>query len=118
MVFTNTARNALRDKAQSDIDEAAIGTDGTTESTTDTSIGSEVLSKAEGSGLTESDNGDGGAMWEFTVGLAEANNNTLREVVLRNSTNSDTWIRITHQGIPKDNSFELDYEITTSKDNA
>jgi hypothetical protein len=117
MVHVNDARNALRDKAQSDIDEAAIGTDGSSESITDTSIGSEVLSKAEGSGLTESDDGDGGSLWEFTVTLSEANGNDLKEVVLRSSGTATLWIRITHATISKQNDFELDYEISTSYDN-
>jgi len=118
MVHVNGARNALRDKAQSDIDEAAVGTDGSSESTTDTSIGSEVLSKSEsGGGLSESDDGDGGSLWEFTVSLSEGNGNDLKEVVLRSSGTSTLWVRITHAAITKENDFELDYEISTSYDN-
>lgn len=118
MVHTNGARNALRDKAQSDIDEAAVGTDGTSESVNDTSIGNEVLSKTEsGGGLSESNDGDGGSLWEFTVSLSEANGNELKEVVLRASGTATLWVRITHQGILKENDFELDYEISSSYDN-
>jgi hypothetical protein len=118
MVHVNGARNALRDKAQSDIDEAAVGTDGSSESVTDTSIGNEILSKSEGNGLTESDDGDGGSLWEFTVSLSEANGNELKEVVLRASGTATLWVRITHSGVLKENDFELDYEISTSYDNA
>lgn len=118
MVHTNGARNALRDKAQSDIDEAAVGTDGTSESVNDTSIGTEVLSKTEsGGGLSESNDGDGGSLWEFTVSLSEANGNELKEVVLRASGTATLWVRITHSGILKENDFELDYEISSSYDN-
>ena len=118
MVFSNDARNALRDKAQSDINEAAVGTDGTSATKTDSSIGTEVLSKSEsGGGLSENDNGDGGSVWEFTVSLSEANGNTLREVVLRDAANSVMYLRITHGGVPKENDFELDYQIKTSFDN-
>jgi len=118
MVHTNGARNALRDKAQSDIDEAAVGTDGSSESVTDTSIGTEVLSKSEsGGGLTESDDGDGGSLWSFTLTLSEANGNELKEVVLRSSGTATLWVRITHAGVLKENDFELEYEIKTSYDN-
>jgi len=118
MVHVNGARNALRDKAQSDIDEAAVGTDGTSESVSDTSIGTEVLQKTEsGGGLSETDNGDGGSKWTFTVSLSEANGNDLKEVVLRASGTATLWVRITHSGILKENDFELDYELTSSYDN-
>lgn len=118
MVHVNGARNALRDKAQSDIDEAAVGTDGSSASVSDTSIGTEVVSKSEGGGgLTESDDGNGGSKWEFTLGLSEANGNDLKEVVLRNSTGPTLWVRITHSALSKQNTFELDYMITTSYDN-
>lgn len=119
MVHVNGARNALRDKAQSDINEAAVGTDGTSESVNDTSIGNEVLSKNEsGGGLSESNDGDGGAIWEFTVTLSEANGNELKEVVLRDTGTATLWVRITHSGISKQNDFELDYQISSSYDNA
>ena len=117
MVHVNGARNALRDKAQNDIDEAAVGTDGSSESVNDTSIGSEVISYSESGGLSESDDGDGGSLWEFTVSLSEANGNELKEVVLRASGTATLWVRITHAGVLKENDFELDYEITTSYDN-
>lgn len=118
MVHTNGARNALREKAQTDIDEAAVGTDGTSESVSDTSIGTEVLAKTEsGGGLSESDNGNGGSKWTFTISLSESNGNELKEVVLRSSSNATLWVRITHSGILKENDFELDYEITTQYDN-
>lgn len=119
MVFVNASRNSLRDHFTSLINEAAVGTDGTAESTSDTSIGSEVLAKDEGSGdLTENTPSDGEATYEFTIGLSEANGNTLREVVLRDTGNSTMHVRITHSGITKDNSFTLSYTIIATWENS
>lgn len=117
MVFVNAARNALRDKMQADVNEAAVGTDGTTASETDTAIGMEVYSDNEAGGVVQSNDGNGGSKWEFTIGLSNANTNTLREVVLRDSGTTTLWVRITHAGILKENNFELDYTISTSFDN-
>lgn len=116
MVFVNNARNDLRDRMESEVNEAAVGTDGTSASETDTSIGNEVVSKSEGDDeLDISNDGDGGSLYEFTVTLSEANGETLREVVLRSGTG--LWVRMTHAGVEKENDFELDYEISTSFDN-
>jgi len=101
---------------ESEVSEAAVGTDGTAASETDTSIGTEVASYTDGAGtLSTSNDGDGGSLYEFTVTLSEANGSTLREVVLRSGTG--LWVRITHAGVDKENNFELDYEISTSFDN-
>lgn len=116
MVFVNDARNDLRDRMESEVSEAAVGTDGESASESDTSIGDEIESYAEDDDDLEiSNDGDGGSLYEFTVSLSEANDETLREVVLRSST--DLWVRITHAGVEKENDFELDYEISTSFDN-
>jgi len=116
MVYVNNVRNQLRDDFLSFVDEIAMGSDGDDESETDTSIGNEVISKAEGSGYSNQTDGDGQALHEATIGLSEANGETLREVVLRSST-SGLAIRITHAEINKENDFELDYELTTTKVN-
>lgn len=121
MTYVNGARNALRDKLQADVNESEIGSDGTEPSVTDTSIGASlatpVVKSESGGGLTESDNGDGGFLYEFTVTLSEANGETIREVVLRDSGTATLWIRIVHADILKENDFELDYEISGSLDN-
>lgn len=119
MVFVNASRNALRDHFTSLINEAAVGTDGTSESTSDTTIGNEVLAKNEsGGGLTENTPSNGEAEYTFTVGLSEANGSTLREVVLRDTGDATMHIRITYSGVTKENDFELDYTILVQFTNA
>lgn len=119
MVFVNASRNSHRDHFVSLINEAAVGTDGTAESTSDTSIGNEVIAKNEsGGGLTENTPSDGEARYEFTLGLSEANGNTLREVVLRDTGNSTMHVRITYSSVTKDNSFELKYTIIATWENS
>lgn len=111
MVYVQVGLDAIRDAEANAINEAAIGTDGTSATVSDTSIGSEVLLKNESGDLTESLPASGKLQYTFTVGLSEGNGNTLREVVLRDNNNNELHIRITHAPIPKDNTFELDYSL-------
>lgn len=110
--LTNTGRNALRDALQADLDDMAIGTDGSEPSTTDTALGAKILEKAFDG---EADDGPGALFTSMRVLSSEANGSTIRELGLKSGT--DLYARVVFAGIDKTQDFEIDFEVTATVKN-
>jgi len=116
MVLTNEAKNDLRDRMLNDADTIEWGTGTADESTSDTSLDNQTLTKTTSDSSVEfTAEGDGESQYTGTIGLSEQNGNTIAEVAISSTV---FWLRIQHDGIEKQNDFELDYEITVIKENA
>jgi hypothetical protein len=111
--LTNDGRNAIRDFLQSDLDDMAVGTDGTDPSATDTALGNEVLRKAFKS---EKDTGDGSGQYDMRVLSTEANGSALRELGLYTGGGA-LYARIAFAEINKTSDFEVEFEVTATVQN-
>lgn len=110
--LTDEGRNAIRDSLQANLDDMAVGTDGSDPSTTDTSLGNEVLRKAFKS---EQDAGNGSAQFDMRVLSNEANGEALRELGL--FAGSSMYARIAYAEINKTSDFEVEYEVRATVNN-
>ena len=110
--ITNVGRNAIRDFLQGEIGTVAVGTDGSDVSTTDDTLGNEVLSKAS----ANQDVGDGSEQFEIRLLTSEANNLDLRELGLLTPAD-ELYFRLVFAEIPKTSDFEVEFEVTATVQN-
>ena len=110
-------KDAALDRMQSEFTYIAVGTDDTTPTETDTTLGNEVLRKERQEYSRDDTNGKiTVSMWILST---EANSNDLKEVgVFDASSGGNMFSRNTFNTISKNNNIELwiDLEFTVSVD--
>ena len=117
MVLTQTFLDEVRDQVKQQISDdflyVAVGTDNTTPSSSDTSLGNEVLRKAR----QETTSGTDYRIVSMWVNSTEANGNSLKEVgTFNQSSGGSMWTRNTFTSLSKTDSMEvwIDVKVTIS----
>lgn len=112
MVKTNGGLDGIADLIASDITEMAVGTGTTPETKTDDSLESEQLAKS----VSGERSGTGEATFVMTIGTAELNGLGLSELGTKDP-DGNLQDRITHSGIDKTSSIEVEYRLTETARN-
>ena len=106
--FLNTIKEGVKDKIDSEATHVAVGTDNTTPTSSDTTLGSEVLRKAR-QDYTEGTSDVVVSLW---ISSLEANGNDLKEVGIFNASSGGTLLtRETFTTISKSSNTELWIDI-------
>lgn len=105
---TTEMLNALRDEIDNQVSEIAVGTDGSDPTTNDTSLGTEVLSKA----VSKTEKRDGEITHIVRILASEANGNDLAEAGDKDGS-GNLEDRFAYAPLSKTNDIEV--EIRTIK---
>jgi len=113
MVATNEQLDDIASYLAGKVATIAVGTDGTAETKTDTTIGNQVFSGA----ATVTSEGIGEKTFSVRLQAADADGDDLKEIVLLDS-GGNLLARKTFAVISKTNNFELEFEYTEEVANA
>lgn len=104
---TSSGLDSIRDFLASEIADIAVGTDGTSPSTTDTSLGNVVITKSVSN---TKDGGVGEVTHVIRVKSGEANGEALRELGTKDSS-GELEDRFTFSEINKTSDFEIEFRV-------
>ena len=103
-VFLDEVREQIKQQISDDFTFVAVGTDGTSPSSSDTTLGNEVLRKER----QETTSGTDYRIVSMWINSVEANGNDLQEVgTFNQSSNGNMWTRNTFSSLSKTDTVEV-----------